>query len=152
MSLQPKEAKGFGPYARTSARMAKKPPIAALVDDDEEDDELPADDELLIRAKSLYSARRRRAKAFAAHAIVFHEPPWDMLLDLYIARRERRMVSATSACIAADVPTTSGLRWISTLRQRGLVDLSADPTDGRRTIVRMSDAAMETMEGYLESI
>ncbi|QNQ08848.1 transcriptional regulator [Sphingomonas alpina] len=150
MSLQPKEVKGFRSYARAPARMAKKPPIAALID--EEDDEVLADDELLQRAKSLYSARRRRAKAFAAHSIVFHEPPWDMLLDLYVARRERRMVSATSACIAADVPTTSGLRWISTLRQRGLVDLSADPTDGRRTIVCLSDSATETMERYLESI
>ncbi|QNA86173.1 MarR family transcriptional regulator [Sphingomonas sp. So64.6b] len=144
MALQPKEAEGFEPFLRASTLAMKRSLVTVSADDDEH--------ELLTIAKHLYSARRRRAKAFAAYSMAFHEPPWDMLLDLYVARMERRMVSATSACIAADVPTTSGLRWISTLRQRGLVDLSSDPADGRRTIVRLSDRATETMERYLESL
>lgn len=103
-------------------------------------------------AKRIYNARRRRASAFADHAIIFHEPPWDMLLDLYIAEREQRMVSVTSACLAADVPITTGLRWIATLEQRGMVKRIEDAGDGRRTHVRLTEQALATMEQYLRSV
>lgn len=103
------------------------------------------------RALALYRARRARAASFGGHGDLFGEPAWDILLDLFIAREAGRRVSVSSACIAADVPATTALRWLSALEQRGLVERQADPIDGRRVHVGLSEAAVIMMERWLAS-
>ena len=56
-------------------------------------------------ARTLYAARRMRAKLFG-DADLFAEPAWDILLDLYTAHCEGKLLPVTSACIGA-FPTTS---------------------------------------------
>jgi DNA-binding MarR family transcriptional regulator len=105
---------------------------------------------LSARARALYRARRARAASFDGHGNLFGEPAWDMLLDLFIAREAGRRVSVSSACIAADVPPTTALRWLSVLERRGLVERQADPIDGRRVYVALSDTAHALMRQWLE--
>ncbi|NND49953.1 MAG: MarR family transcriptional regulator, partial [Rhizobiales bacterium] len=85
-------------------------------------------------ARQTYRNRRLRAEIFP-HGEFFGEPAWDILLDLFIAAKERRRVSVTSACIGAAVPATTALRWVSILEEQSLLQREADPRDARRVYV-----------------
>nr|WP_255630860.1 winged helix DNA-binding protein [Novosphingobium sp. FKTRR1] len=98
-------------------------------------------------ARELYVARRRRGRHLSSD--LFGEPTWDILLDLYAATREGRRVPTTSACIGADVPPTTALRWLRILESRGLVAREDDGRDGRRTFVYLTERGLEAMDGFL---
>jgi len=96
--------------------------------------------------------RRRRARAQFFPAELFADPAWDMLLDLAAARLEATRVSISSLCIAAAVPTTTALRWIKGMTSAGIFEREADPEDGRRSFIRLTDKAVAAMESYLTLI
>ncbi|MBW8784829.1 MAG: MarR family transcriptional regulator [Novosphingobium sp.] len=98
-------------------------------------------------ALNLYRDRRRRGRIFGDEAL-FGEPAWDLLLDLFIAAKEGKRVPVTSACIGAAVPTTTALRWISLLEERGLIVRENDASDARRVFVRLSADAYAKMVRY----
>lgn len=101
-------------------------------------------------ARQAYDDRRRRNKIFRADAL-FGEPAWDILLDLFIAAKERRRVSVTSACIGSAVPSTTALRWIAILEKQGLLMREADPGDARRVYVKLSARGYAAMLEYFSS-
>lgn len=101
-------------------------------------------------ARQTYDDRRRRNKIFRSDEL-FGEPAWDILLDLFIAAKERRRVSVTSACIGSAVPSTTALRWISILERQGLLTREADPGDARRVYVRLSPRGYEAMLEYFSA-
>lgn len=101
-------------------------------------------------ARQTYDDRRRRNKIFQSDEL-FGEPAWDILLDLFIAAKERRRVSVTSACIGSAVPSTTALRWISILERRALLTREADPGDARRVYVRLSPSGYEAMLQYFSA-
>ena len=90
--------------------------------------------------------RRLRDRFFAAE--IFADPAWDMLLDLCAARLEEKQVAVSSLCIAAYVPPTTALRWIRALTDQGLLIRVADPDDGRRMFVALSEGAADRMAAY----
>lgn len=94
--------------------------------------------------RNLLRARRRREDYFPGD--LFAEPSWDMMLDLMAARLAEQQVSVSSLCAAAAVPPTTALRWIRTLTERGIFVRSADPADGRRIFIALSD---ETANGLI---
>lgn len=94
--------------------------------------------------------RKRRLRADFFPAEFFADPAWDILLDLAAARHEGKPVSISSLCIAASVPTTTGLRWIKALTDAGLLERTPDPTDGRRSFVTLSERSAALMERYLD--
>lgn len=94
-------------------------------------------------ARRFYGQRRRRSRHLPAG--LFGEPAWDILLDLFIAAEEGRRIPVTSACIAADVPATTGMRWLQVLENSELVERRADPADGRRTHVALTVAGYTAM-------
>lgn len=99
-------------------------------------------------ARTLYAARRMRAKLFGEPDL-FAEPAWDILLDLYTAHCEGKLLPVTSACIGASVPVTTALRWLNILENKGLILRENDPNDARRTYVRISPLGMARMERVL---
>lgn len=101
----------------------------------------------LAFARETYAIRRRRDRHLPGD--LFGEPTWDILLDLYVATRENRPVPTTSACIGADVPPTTALRWLRILEARGLVEREEDGRDGRRTFVRLSAQGLAAMDDWL---
>lgn len=109
--------------------------------------ELDKDAGLAAIAQAEYGARRRRDQLFNAN--IFAEPAWDMLLDLFVQRHQRRPVSVQSLCIAAAVPQTTALRWIGKLDRRGLVDRTPCTIDNRVIHVSLSDTGLALMEEYL---
>jgi hypothetical protein len=102
-------------------------------------------DLLLIRA--VVRARRLRDEHFPDD--LFADPAWDILLDLMAARLERKQVTVSSLCIAAAVPPTTALRWISVLTERGMVVRVADSADRRRAFVELSDATARALLTWL---
>lgn len=96
--------------------------------------------------------RRRRLREQFFPADLFADPAWDMLLDLMAARLEGRQVAVSSLCIAAAVPATTALRWIRTMSDQGLFTRRADPEDGRRVFIELSEDAVEGMAGYFQTL
>ena len=101
-------------------------------------------------ARKFYQLRRRRAAYF--DPMLFAEPAWDMLLDLYASELERRQVSVSSLCIAAAVPPTTALRWIGTLHDAGLFERKADPSDRRRAYIALSQKGLDGMRAYIAAV
>lgn len=98
-------------------------------------------------ARKFYQLRRRRAAYF--DPMLFAEPAWDMLLDLYIAEREGRPVAVLSACIGASAPQTTALRWMRVLESQGLIRKEVDEKDARRIYVRLTEDAIARMRSLL---
>jgi hypothetical protein len=95
--------------------------------------------------------RVRRMREAYFQADLFADPAWDMLLDLTLARMEGRPVAVSSLCIAAAVPPTTALRWIKRLVDDGLFIRHADPLDGRRVFIDLSEAGGLAMMRYLRA-
>lgn len=96
-------------------------------------------------------ARRLRDEMFA-QAGLFEDPAWDMLLDLFAAELERRPVSVSSLCIAAAVPATTALRWISKLIAADLLERRPDSLDRRRAFISLSAKASAGMRAYIAAL
>jgi len=92
--------------------------------------------------------RLRRARGHFLPDDLFADPAWDILLDLLRSEIAHQKVSVSSACIAASVPQTTGLRWLKALEQNGLVKREPDPLDARRTFVVLSEKASVAMRRY----
>lgn len=99
--------------------------------------------------RAIIRLRRMRDRFFRTD--LFADPAWDMLLDLMAARLERIRVAVSSLCIAGAVPPTTALRWIKTLTDNGLFVRVADPEDGRRVFIELSDSAAKGMAAYLSA-
>ena len=105
----------------------------------------------LERVNWLIRARRTRARYLTPE--LFADPAWDILLDLLRAELAHERISVSSACIAAAVPPTTGLRWLKTLEQHGLVVRQCDLHDARRTFVVLSqDTSMALRRYFLEVV
>ncbi|HEY0271397.1 MAG TPA: MarR family transcriptional regulator [Sphingomonas sp.] len=95
--------------------------------------------------------RLRRLRDQFLQPALFADPAWDMLLDLMVAQLERRRVAVSSLCIAAAVPPTTALRWISTMTEQGLLARRPDPDDGRRIFIALSEETSGAMAGYIQA-
>ncbi len=83
---------------------------------------------------------------------LFADPAWDMMLDLMGARLDGKRVSVSSLCIAAAVPPTTALRWISQLTERGIFQRSNDPDDARRVFISLSEDAAERLVNWFAAV
>ena len=97
-----------------------------------------------VAIRAMIRARRLRDQFFRSD--LFADPAWDILLDLAAARKEGRPVPVSSLCIAAAVPPTTALRWIRSLTDDGVLVRHADPHDGRRIFVTLSEDAARRMD------
>lgn len=94
--------------------------------------------------------RRLRERYFAAD--LFADPAWDILLDLFAARAEGVSVSVSSLCIAAAVPPTTALRWITAMTSNGILLRRHDPDDARRVFIELSTETAKQLESYFLEI
>ena len=96
--------------------------------------------------------RQRRLRERYFEKELFADPAWDILLDLAAARADHRRVSITSLCIAAAVPATTALRWISMMTRMGILVRSGDANDRRRTFIALSDGAADALARYFDEL
>jgi hypothetical protein len=142
--------------ARTlAASLAKAANATAVVDgaraaDDRDAERAWLEDAALAAvARDYLKARRLRDALFGPG--LFCDPAWDMLLDLFASQVEGKQVCVSDASIAANVPQTTGLRWVDTLAREGLALRRSDPNDGRRCIVDLTPTARMAMAQWLRS-
>ncbi len=100
--------------------------------------------------RGIIRARQVRSRFFSEE--LFADPAWDILLDLTESRLEGKEISISSLCLASGVPPSTALRWIKSMTDEGMLVRRADPADGRRFIVEMSDQTAMAMTKCLESI
>jgi hypothetical protein len=96
--------------------------------------------------RDLIKLRRLREQHFPAG--LFADPGWDILLDLYAAKLERKSVSVSSLCIAAAVPPTTALRWVTTMTEQGALVRKQDPNDARRVFIELSADSEERLSAF----
>lgn len=101
------------------------------------------------RARSEIRARAARAQFFKAS--LFSDPAWDILLELFAAQQEGRRVSISAAGLSAEIPLTTALRWIAALEREELVERVGDPTDARRTFLKLTGKGLRAMTLYFQS-
>lgn len=144
-----------GRIARTLASLSAAAPLTDIGVSDAHPGYLVepdrADQSLLAREiRAMLRMRRLRDRFFDSR--LFADPAWDMLLDLTAARLERVQVAVSSLCIAACVPSTTALRWIKMMTEKGLFERVSDPVDGRRVYIRLSDGTALAMTRLLSAV
>jgi DNA-binding MarR family transcriptional regulator len=95
--------------------------------------------------------RARRARADYFDPVLFADPAWDMLLELFASELANQRMAVTALCAGAGVPATTALRWIRALEHHGLVTRRPDPLDGRRVFVCLSRTAYSAMGALFAS-
>lgn len=100
--------------------------------------------------REMIKLRRLRDSYFAAD--LFADPAWDILLDLMVARLEECPVSVSSLCIAAAVPPTTALRWITAMTDSGMLVRQNDPDDARRVFIGLSSETEAALRQYLATV
>lgn len=103
-----------------------------------------------VLAAALYAARNARA----AHlpGVSLGEPSWDMLLTLYVAGARGREVLVSEIYSASRAPTSTALRHLKRLRDKGYVELEMHASDARKRLVRLSPAGLARIEKLLAAI
>ncbi len=147
IQLPERDASGSGNQVRSpSTGYAAEPPfVDPLCAGNDQNGTISVAD-----VRNLIRVRRMRDHFFPSE--IFADPAWDMLLDLIAARLAGDSVSVSSLCIAAAVPATTALRWIRTMTEAGLFVRHADPQDGRRVFIGLSDEAADGMIRYFSAV
>lgn len=109
---------------------------------------LGSDENRLVTAKATLAGRRRRTARFAG--VRFYDPSWDMILELYIATRERHVIAVSQLCSLSGGSTTTALRHIENLEALGYLSRGPDPEDRRRLIVSMLPLLGDAMDQWLD--
>lgn len=140
MSNFPVRAQRIDPIARQARKLIDDAERAAATH--------PGD--LTAYARRILARGKQRDRYF--DPMLFSNPAWDILLNLYVAGGEGRMVSVLDTCVASTVPQGVALRWLAFLKQEEMVVEMPDPARPRQTLIRLSDHARLTMSSYLGSL
>lgn len=108
-------------------------------------------DEHLYALARAFTASRRRLTTHL-DASLFANPGLDIMLFLFAEGQGGRAVTTNACCAAAGVPSTTALRWVKLLQERGLIDGSDDITDRRVTMLALSDRARQIIRTWLTDI
>ncbi|MBB5686689.1 MarR family winged helix-turn-helix transcriptional regulator [Sphingobium boeckii] len=101
-------------------------------------------------ARRLGRERMTRDNFFPAN--LTKEPAWPMLVELYRCRIDGEDLSVTGLSFGVGIPLTTGHRWIEGLRQGGYLEAHPSKSDGRSTLIVMTDKGFADMNNYLMSI
>lgn len=108
----------------------------------------PISTRILETAGRAYAINGRRTTLMGRG--LFGDPAWNILLDLLLSECEARALCVTSVCIGSRASAATALRYIALLRAKGLIVRIPDPTDKRRTYVRLTDRGWNAMIELLE--
>ena len=92
--------------------------------------------------------RRRRERARHFPDGLFADPAWDILLHLYATELSGTRTTVLGVVEASQVPSTTGLRWLTVLIQNGLCEKTRDVVDGRRQFVSLTVAGSKALDDY----
>ncbi|HMI19055.1 MAG TPA: hypothetical protein VK533_05880 [Sphingomonas sp.] len=101
-------------------------------------------------ARQVLAGRKQRDRYF--DPMLFSNPAWDILLNLFVADADGRPVTVLESCLASTVPQGVALRWLGYLKQEEMVIETPDPARPRQTIIRLSDQTRMAISAYLGSL
>lgn len=110
----------------------------------------PLSHSLTARAGALLQQRQAR-QSFLPRSL-FHEPAWELLLALYVARDADRPINVKHLVALVDAPITTSQRWIDQLAHMKLIHRVENAADRRRVEISLTDRAIDSIERYLESL
>ena len=96
--------------------------------------------------------RARQDRALFIPPEFFGEPGWSLMIDLFIAHHEGRVVNTSGACFGASIPQTTGLRWIEKLAAAGMIVRYPHPQDTRFVMIQMSAEGLARMTALLSHL
>ena len=109
-----------------------------------------SDADLVKLARRISQLRRKRDMLF--EPVIFADPEWDILLDLFAESGSGRRVSMSSLCIAAAVPTTTAVRCINAMIDQGVLAKSRDQADARRVLIELTGETRMKMRNWLTQV
>lgn len=100
-------------------------------------------------ADIIYSEIERRSirHRYLSNAM-FGEPAWDIMIDLFLSHLMHKNISVSSACLAANVPSTTALRHIVKLESRGMIMRVDDEGDKRRVWLKLTPETFEAIKRW----
>lgn len=105
---------------------------------------------LVALAREVSRARRIRDRVFGPSLCI--NPPWNILLELFVSSEEGRHITIKSACVAAGVPQSTALRHIAHLIETGLCVRTQHPSDARSAHLKLTRAAHRQMVDFLRQL
>lgn len=105
----------------------------------------------LLLAKAWKRSNDVPGKVFG-DAMLFVNPPLNILLDLYISYREGQAINVSSVCLGSGAPATTGLRYIARLMEMGLLSKTEDPRDHRVQYVALTPAGLASTALMLDGV
>lgn len=105
---------------------------------------------LLATVKQIIATRRERARLFSP--LLFSDPAWDILLYLLQAELEQAAISFAMLTARAKIPSTTAIRWVSIMADRGMLVRRDDPRDARRVFIELhpdTSAALRVLIGSI---
>jgi DNA-binding MarR family transcriptional regulator len=82
---------------------------------------------------------------------LFTIPAFEMLLDLY-THQDAMPRSLTALTAASSTSERNSQRIVHRLAERGMVELSRDPTDGRRIIVELTPETDQILDNFFDRL
>ncbi len=104
-------------------------------------------DARVMLAKALLPCRRRRSGLFAG--VHFHDPAWDMMLELYVGAADGRQFRVSKLLNKANGSQATALRYFESLEDKGFVCRIDDPDDGRSNLALMQPRLKDAMNEWL---
>ena len=101
-------------------------------------------------ARQILAGRRQRERYF--DPMLFSNPSWDILLNLFVADAEGQPASVLDCCTSSSVPQGVVVRWLGYLKQEEMVIETPDPAHPRRTLIRLSEPPRLAIAAYLGSL
>ncbi|MFV0622450.1 MarR family transcriptional regulator [Sphingomonas sp. ac-8] len=98
-------------------------------------------------AQQMLQRRRSRERFFDSD--LFGEPVFEILLLLFVAGASGDRMTHAEVCKAAGVPSTDGMRYVSTLIDQRLVVRTGAAVDARQQDLALSRPGFEQVARYL---
>ena len=125
----------------------QEPPAHSTFRNLPEERELTSQRELLFTARQILHRRRMREKEFKS--VLFAEPAWEMLLELFVQETSGAAITLTQLVAQSRIPASTVLRWVRFLERDGMVVVRQHPTDHGSDFIELSSTATQNLERYL---
>ena len=95
---------------------------------------------------------RRRSRTSEFDDVMFGEPAWDMLLDLYVREAHGASTTASQLLEGTGARPVTASRWLQFLEEKGLASRRPHPLDQRVEFVALTGRARDSLDRYLSNV
>lgn len=103
-------------------------------------------------AKALVDQRRARAKSFGSNRVLFYDPAWEIMLELFIAHEEGRSVTSASLKQLVEINGATLHRWLRAMEHEGVTACWPADSSAEGIVVALTPKATEMMLRFLSEV